>query len=148
MCAKCDYTTMLKSLDLEPTRNRVRILEIIGHNSSPLSADDIFNTISRNFRINRVTVYRVLKLLTENELIVQFSGGRSFHYGLAPNENHPPHPHFFCRICGIIECLNPESLAVDSENLEHNFPGKVEKLEIRVEGICRQCLRQQITARQ
>lgn len=134
---------MLESSHLEPTRNRVRVLEIIGQNSSPLSADDIFSTISRNNRINRVTVYRVLKLLTENRLIEQFTGGRSFHYGLAPNENHPPHPHFFCRICGKIDCLNPESLAVDSLQLEKTFSGKVEKLEIRVEGVCRHCLRQQ-----
>jgi len=143
MCVKCNYTAMLHNSDLEPTGNRLRVLEIIGRNSSPLSADDIFNTISRSSQINRVTVYRVLKLLTENGLIVQLSNGRAYHYGLAPNDNHPSHPHFFCRICGKIDCLSPEILDVDAMNLEQSFSGKVEKLEIRVEGICRHCLRQQ-----
>lgn len=134
---------MLENANLEPTDNRIRVLEIIGENNAPLSADDIFNTIVRSSSINRVTVYRVLKLLTEHRLIEQFSGGRSFHYGMAPNENHPSHPHFYCRVCGKIDCLNPDSLAVDTLNLEKNFPGRVEKLEIRVEGVCRHCLKPQ-----
>lgn len=141
MCSKCNYTEMLKTADLDPTANRIRILEIIGLNNAPLSAEDIYNTIVRNNRINRVTVYRVLKLLTEHDLIEQFSGGKSHHYGLAPSDNHPSHPHFFCRICGKIDCLNPDSMMVDTLNLEKTFPGRIDKLEIRVEGICKNCIK-------
>jgi Fe2+ or Zn2+ uptake regulation protein len=141
MCHRCNYTEMLKDSGLGPTENRVRVLEIIGENNSPLSAEDIFNTIARNHRINRVTVYRVLKLLSEHRLIEPFSNGRSFHYGMAPSENHPPHPHFFCKSCGKIECLNPESMLVDTLNFEKIFPGKIDKLEIRVEGICKNCIK-------
>ncbi len=141
MCHKCDYSGMLKKSDLEPTNNRLRVLEIIGNNNFPLSAENIFNTVGRNHRINRVTVYRVLNLLVENRLIERYSsGGRSFFYGAAPSENHPPHPHFYCRKCGQMNCLNPESLAVDTLNLEKTFPGQIDKVEIRVDGICKDCI--------
>lgn len=142
MCSKCNYPKMLRNSDLEPTTHRLWVLEIIGQNTAPLSADDIYSTIVRHESINRVTVYRVLKLLTEKHLLEQFSCGRSSYYGLAPNENHPPHAHFICRICEKIDCLNPESLAVDALNLEKTFSGQIDKLDIRVEGICRHCLKQ------
>ncbi len=141
MCNKCNYSGMLKASALEPTENRLRVLEIIGNNNFPLSAEHIFNTVDRSHRINRVTVYRVLKLLVSHDLIEQYSsGGRSFFYGVAPNQNHPPHPHFYCRKCGQMNCLNPESLAVDTLNLEKTFPGQIEKVEIRVDGICKNCM--------
>jgi Fur family ferric uptake transcriptional regulator len=141
MCHKCDYSGMLKKSDLESTNNRLRVLEIIGNNNFPLSAENIFNTVGRNHSINRVTVYRVLNLLVEHRLIERYSsGGRSFFYGSAPSENHPPHPHFYCRKCGQMNCLNPESLAVDTLNLEKTFPGQIDKVEIRVDGICKNCM--------
>jgi len=141
MCHKCNYSRMLRESDLEPTDNRLRVLEIIGNNNFPLSAENIFKTVDRNHSINRVTVYRVLNLLVENRLIERYSsGGRSFFYGVAPSENHPRHPHFYCRKCGQMNCLNPESLAVDTLNLEKNFPGQIDKVEIRVDGICQNCM--------
>ncbi|MFH2129407.1 MAG: transcriptional repressor [bacterium] len=143
MCHKCDYAGMLKKSDLEPTENRLRVLEIIGNSIAPLSAEDIFNTIARNHSLNRVTVYRVLKLLETHTLIDRFSsGGSSSLYGLAPNENHPPHPHFYCRICSKMDCLNPESLVVDTLNLEKTFPGQIDKVEIRIEGVCNNCMKE------
>ena len=146
MCHKCNYSHMLEDSNLGITKNRLRVLEIIGNNNYPLSAEDIFNTAERNQKINRVTVYRVLNLLVEHTLIDRYSsGGRSFFYGLSSNENHRSHPHFYCRICGQMECLNPESLQIDMVNLEKTFPGQIDKVEIRVDGICKSCKKQNAT---
>ena len=65
MCIHCDYKELLVSVGLDPTRNRLRVLEIIGNNSFPLSASDIHDTLDRSRPINRVTVYRILDLLVE-----------------------------------------------------------------------------------
>ncbi|MFX0202321.1 MAG: transcriptional repressor, partial [Candidatus Hodarchaeota archaeon] len=57
--------------------------------------------------------------LVEKKLIDRItSGDRSFHYGLAPNANHPRHAHFQCTRCGSIECLHPEGLHLDMGFLE------------------------------
>jgi Fur family ferric uptake transcriptional regulator len=142
MCHRCDYHQLLVSAGLEASPNRLRILEVVGGNGCPLSAGDIFETIARSRPINRVTVYRILDLLVERGLMKRIStGGRAFCYGLAPNEHHRPHPHFYCKHCGHMTCLAPESLPVDMEPLGKIFPGRIDNIEIRVDGLCKNCLR-------
>ena len=140
MCHQCNYEQLLSNANLEATNNRIRVLEIVGNNKFPLSADDIYKTLERSSSINRVTVYRILDLLVEHSIVERIStGGRSFYYGLAPNEYHKPHPHFYCRNCGHMECLSPESITVDTDRLWKTFPGQIEKVEIRIDGICKNC---------
>ena len=142
MCHQCDYNNILENSELPPTPNRLKVLEIVGNNNSPLSAGEIFDTINRTEDINRVTVYRILDLLVEKGVLDRISGGgRSFRYGLAPNENHPSHPHFYCKKCGVLECLHPEGLRLEIDEIRRTFPGVIEKVEVRLDGICKNCLR-------
>ena len=141
MCNQCDYKNMLNTVGLDSTDNRLHVLEVVGNNNCPLSAADIYNTLERSTRINRVTVYRILDLLVENGLVERIStGGRSFCYGIAPNEHHHAHPHFYCKKCGRMDCLTPESLNVDANTLWKTFPGRIDKVEVRVDGICKNCM--------
>jgi Fur family ferric uptake transcriptional regulator len=142
MCHQCNYKELLTSVKLDATANRLRILEVIGNNGFPLSAGDIFETLERSSSINRVTVYRILDLLVDAGVIERIStGGRAFYYGLAPNDYHAPHPHFYCKLCGQMDCLSPESLQVETEPLWKTFPGRIDKVEVRVDGVCKNCLR-------
>ncbi len=141
MCEQCNYSQMLLSAGLTPTSHRVRVMEVIGNNTSPLSAQEIHDTVQRNHSINRVTVYRILDSLVESGLVDRISGGRASFYGLAPNDNHQPHPHFYCRQCGRMNCLNPRSISMDISSFERVFPGKINNVEVRVDGICKNCLR-------
>jgi Fur family transcriptional regulator, ferric uptake regulator len=142
MCHQCNYEELLSSVNLDATGNRLHILEIIGNNGFPLSAGDIFKTLARSSSINRVTVYRILDLLVDSGIIERIStGGRAFYYGLAPNDHHAPHPHFYCKRCGQMDCLNPESLQVETGPLWKTLPGRIDKVEVRVDGICKNCLR-------
>jgi Fur family transcriptional regulator, ferric uptake regulator len=142
MCQNCNYLELLDNGGLEPTPGRVRVLEVIGNNSSPVSAQDIFTTVNRTANINRVTVYRILDVLVEKGLVERLSGGgRRMVYGLAPTEHHPAHPHFHCRSCGALQCLQPGSLKVDLRDIERSFAGEIQGVEVRVDGICRNCLR-------
>ena len=142
MCQDCDYSSFLQASGLGHTPNRQRVLEVIGDSSRPLSAQQIFDTLSPIDNINRVTVYRILDLLVDNGLVSRISGGgRSFVYGPAPNENHPAHPHFYCKSCGNLECLNPLSLNVDLHPMQRTFVGLIENVEVRVDGVCKNCLK-------
>jgi Fur family transcriptional regulator, ferric uptake regulator len=142
VCQRCNYTELLEGRGLEPIVNRVRVLEVIGDNPSPLSAQEVFATLGRTADINRVTVYRILDLLVEKGLVERLSsGGRSRLYGMAPNPNHPAHPHFHCRSCGALQCLQPGSLTVDLTGVERSFAGEVQAVEVRLEGVCKTCLK-------
>lgn len=132
---------MLMSVDLETTPNRLAVLEVVGNNSYPLSAGDIFKTLERSSSINRVTVYRILDRLVAEGVIERLStGGRAAYFGLAPNEHHRPHPHFYCKSCGQMDCLNPEALNIEAKAMQKTFPGRIDKVEVRVDGICKNCL--------
>jgi Fur family transcriptional regulator, ferric uptake regulator len=142
MCNQCNYESLLTEAKLDPTENRRRVLEVVGNNCFPLSAGDIYQTLERTGSINRVTVYRILDLLVDHGLVERIStGGRAFCYGMAPNENHRPHAHFYCTRCGRMDCLSPESLTIDIDALLKTFPGRIDKVEVRVDGICKDCLK-------
>ena len=133
---------MLEKFGVEVTPNRVKIFEIIGNNNFPLSASEVFDIVSRTININRVTVYRVLNLLVERGLVDRISAGdRSHRYGIAPNSHHLPHAHFYCRQCGNMECLNPGTFELDLDRLNRTFPGVIEKIEVRLDGTCKNCLK-------
>ena len=141
MCRHCNYSRLLEGSGLGYTTNRHRVLEVIGNHSHPLSAQQIFDTLSLTDNINRVTVYRILDLLVDKGLVDRISGGgRSFVYGPAPNEHHPAHPHFYCRSCGSLECLTPQSLNVDLRPMQLAFEGSIEHVEVRVDGVCQKCM--------
>lgn len=142
MCHQCDYSNLFKSCGLDDTPNRLHVMEVVGNSSYPLSAQEVFDTVTRTAHINRVTVYRILDVLVEKGLLDRISGGdRSFRYGIAPNENHRPHAHFYCKLCGNMECLSPESVRMNMESLKRSFPGLIEKAEIRIDGVCKNCLK-------
>ncbi len=140
MCDRCNYSQMLSMVGLSSTTHRLRVLEVVGNNTSPLNAQDIFETLRRNDPINRVTVYRILDTLVEKGLVQRISGGRASFFGLAPNAHHQHHPHFYCRRCGQMDCLTPQSISTDMTGLERIFPGQIDNVEIRVDGVCKNCL--------
>ena len=142
MCIHCDHRQLLKDKGVASTPNRLRVLEIIGSNHFPLSATDIHETLERSAHINRVTVYRILDLLVEKQIVVRIAtGGRAAYYGMAPSEQHQAHPHFYCTQCGRMDCLTPETVDIDFHAFENTFPGRIDKFEMRLDGICRNCLK-------
>ncbi len=142
MCIHCDYKEMLEEAGVASTPNRLRVLEVVGGNNFPLSAADIHETLERSAHINRVTVYRILDLLVEKQIVARIAtGGRAAYYGMAPNAQHPAHPHFYCTRCGRMDCLTPETVTIDFNAFASTFPGRIDKFELRLDGICRNCLK-------
>jgi Fur family ferric uptake transcriptional regulator len=142
MCHQCNYEALLNASDLTVTENRLRVLEAIGNNDYPLSVGDIYRILERGPSINRVTVYRIIDLLVDRKVVERLStGGRAFYYGIAPNDYHRTHPHFYCKNCGQMDCLDPESLAIETDALWKTFPGRIDKVEVRVDGICKNCMK-------
>jgi Fur family transcriptional regulator, ferric uptake regulator len=143
MCNQCDYKQILKSAFLDPTEKRFNVLKTVGNSPFPLSAADIHTTLDQGQSINRVTVYRILDLLVDRQIIERIStGGRAACYGLAPNERHKAHPHFYCKSCGRMNCLNPEIMTIEMSRFHRLFAGRIDKLEMRLDGVCKNCLNQ------
>jgi Fur family ferric uptake transcriptional regulator len=135
-----NYEELLSGADLKATPNRLDVLEVLGNNNYPLSASDIYEILKRSSTINRVTVYRILDLLVEHGVAERIStGGRAFYYDIASNDHYKPHPHFYCKNCGQMDCLSPEALIVDIGPFWKTYPGRIDKVEVRIDGICKNC---------
>lgn len=141
MCERCNYRKFMEDVGIRPTEHRLAVLQVLGSAPHPMTAQEVFRALQAERAINRVTVYRALESLVEGGMVDKMSAGdRSFRYGLAPNEHHPQHAHFYCRLCGAMACLPPESLPPVFQNgVPSIVPGIVEKYEIRLDGICHHC---------
>ncbi|MGQ9668948.1 Fur family transcriptional regulator [Desulfosoma sp.] len=141
MCERCNYRKFMEDVGIRPTEHRLAVLQVLGNAPHPMTAQEVFRALQAERAINRVTVYRALESLVEGGVVDKMSAGdRSFRYGLAPNEHHPQHAHFYCRLCGAMACLPPESLPPAFQNgVPSIVPGIVEKYEIRLDGICHHC---------
>jgi len=145
MCDRCDYEGLLERAGLSVTPNRLQVLGIIGDSEQPLTAREIYGMIDRPHAMNRVTLYRILDILVDHNLVARISAGdRSFRFGLAESVNHPSHPHFYCTSCGNMVCLDPHSLhnlQSDIRSFQKTFPAVVQNVEVRLDGICGSCLK-------
>lgn len=141
MCNDCNYIDLLKESGLGLTGNRLAVLEEIGRSSGPVSANELLEELQKTGNVNKVTVYRILDLLVEYGLVEKISSGdRSFRYGLGPNANHQPHPHFFCKLCGRMECIELAETGMDLEKAKLRLKGKIDSVQVRFDGVCGDCL--------
>jgi Fur family ferric uptake transcriptional regulator len=131
----------LEKASIKPIANRVRVLEVIDANGGPMSADDIHKALEAELAINRVTVYRILDLLSDAGLVERLStGGRAHLYGLSARECRRPHAHFYCTACGRLDCLDPMEDVFAKITTDLTAGGRVQKVEIRIDGVCRRCM--------
>lgn len=141
MCSRCNYREILERAGLEATPGRLRVLEVVGSHPAPLSAADIHRTVNRTGSLDRVTVYRILDRLVREKILQELSlGGRRRLFGMAASEHHPPHPHFRCMRCGAVQCLPPGGVRVDLGGVRRVFAGEIREVELRLEGLCANCL--------
>jgi Fur family ferric uptake transcriptional regulator len=135
----CDAAETLKKAGLAKTTQRMAVLESIIHAERPLNAHEILETVSRETKINRVTVYRILSSFCDNKIIreIDLDHGIS-HYEMACIHN-PVHPHFCCRRCGRIICLPPLTLSQAWEWLSQPYDFSVERIDVQLIGLCAGC---------
>ncbi len=135
----CDATETLKKAGLTKTDQRVAVLDALIYADCPLKAGDILQRSSRQIKINRVTVYRILSLLCDHKIVreMSFEHGIS-HYEMACVHN-PVHPHFYCRRCGRITCLPPLTLSQAWDWLSQPSDFSVERINVQLIGLCADC---------
>ena len=142
MSNKSDLKNLMEQRGLPPTPHRLAVLAVLTRADQPLKATDVLRLLKGRRAIDRVTVYRILDLLVEKHLAERLSSGdRSFRYGLAAGIRGEAHAHFYCTTCGEMECLTPNLPGVDESALSRLFQGRIEKVEVRIDGTCQACLK-------
>ena len=127
--------TFLGKTGLEPTLNRILVLSALTGSDHALTAREVFDAVLLTHRLNRVTVYRILDLLTENGVVNRVSFGegvRRFCVG-----GH--HSHFHCTGCDEVLCIDNSALQFDENSVGRTLPLKVSSVDLHLEGLCEKC---------
>jgi len=128
----------LKEAGLEITKHRVQVLMAVGNTERPSSAQDLLEKISAKKDINRVTVYRILDLLVDHNVLNRLGFGEKSQRFCLRGAQADEHPHFHCTRCDCYLCLNVPHLPLDREALD-DLSLDIRHVDIRLEGICPAC---------
>lgn len=135
----CNAERSLKRAGLSRTPQRVAVLDVLIRAERPMTASDVLQGINGSLNINRVTVYRVISCLREKGIIREIPTQDGInHYEMACMHN-PLHPHFYCRSCKTMYCLDPLTIASAWEWLAEPHDYTIEGISIGLHGLCRDC---------
>ncbi|MBV8819669.1 MAG: transcriptional repressor [Acidobacteriaceae bacterium] len=134
-------TTSLKRRGVRLTRQRQILLDLIDQSGKHLDAEQLFQLAkAKDPRINRVTVYRTLKLLKTgglvDELDLMHHNGDQHYYETRLKQEHA---HVICLRCGRIEEFFGEPLQRMREQIENLFGFEIVLARTEVGGYCSHC---------
>jgi len=128
----------LHEAGLEITEHRLQVLMAVGNTNHPCSAPEILEKVCNHKEINRVTVYRILDLFVQHEVLNRLGLGEKPQRFCLRSDREDEHPHFHCTRCDCYICLDTLDLPLDRSALEH-LPHDIRHVDIRLEGICPAC---------
>lgn len=131
----------LRRKGIRLTRQRQIILELIDKSGQHLDAEQLYALAKeRDAKINRVTVYRTLKMLKEggmiDELDLMHIVGVGHFYETRMKQEHA---HIICLRCGRVEEFFGETLAKLRRQIETHLGFQVVLARTEVGGYCSHC---------
>jgi len=130
---------LLGDAGLRRTAGRVAILGALLRARKPLTHEELLTRLGED-SVDRVTVYRTLQAFMDKGIAHRIAAGdRLWRFAVCGCGHRVHcHPHFACRVCGAVACLNDVALP----DLARMMPGyAVESLEVYVRGVCPRCAR-------
>ena len=123
------------------TRQRQILLDLIDQSGEHLDAERLFQLAKeRDPKLNRVTVYRTLKLLKAgglvDELDLMHHRGDQHYYETRMKQEHA---HVICLRCGRVEEFFGEPLRRMRDQIEDQFGFQIVLARTEVGGYCSHC---------
>src|SRR6266705_5725868 len=133
----------LRERGIRLTRQRRILLDLIDHSGRHLDAESLYQLAKeKDPKLNRVTVYRTLKLLKKgglvDELDLMHYGGDQHYYETRMKQEHA---HVICLRCGKVEEFFGEPLQRLRRQIESHFAFQILLARTEVGGYCAHCQR-------
>ncbi|GIX27950.1 MAG: Fur family transcriptional regulator [Burkholderiales bacterium] len=126
---------LIRQREERATPARVQVLGVLLAADQPLTHHEVEEALRGRGRVDRVTVYRVLEWLVDQELAHRIAGDdRVWRYKAQADRNG--HAHFKCNRCGAVFCLENTSTAY-ALALPPGYRSQAVELTIR--GLCAGC---------
>src|ERR687892_2711393 len=131
----------LKQRGVRLTRQRQILLDLIDKSGQHLDAERLFSLAKqKDPKLNRVTVYRTLKMLKAgglvDELDLMHYGGDQHYYETRMKQEHA---HVICLRCGKVEEFFGEPLQKLRRQVEAHFGFEVVLARTEIGGYCSHC---------
>ena len=131
----------LKEKGVRLTRQRQILLELIDRSGQHLNAEQLFRLAKQQDpKLNRVTVYRTLKMLKQgglvDELDLMHHEGDQHYYETRMKQEHA---HVICLRCGKVEEFFGEPLQKLRKQIETHFGFQILLARTEVGGYCAHC---------
>jgi Fur family ferric uptake transcriptional regulator len=123
------------------TRQRTILLDLIEKTGQHLDAESLYQMArEKDPKLNRVTVYRTLKLLKDGGLVdeldlMHYGGGQHYYETRRKQE----HAHIICLGCGKVEEYFGEPLQSLRRQIEADFGFEIVLARTEVGGYCAHC---------
>ncbi len=137
----------LKERGIRLTRQRQILLDLIDSSGKHLDAEQLYRMArERDPKLNRVTVYRTLKLLKESGLVdeldlMHYDGDQHYYETRRKQE----HAHVVCLSCGKVEEFFGDPLQKLRRQVENTLGYEVAIARTEIGGYCPTC---QVTRRE
>ena len=132
---------LLREKGVRLTRQRRLLLDLIDNSGLHLDADTLYQMAQlKDPKLNRVTVYRTLKLLKESGLVdeldlAHFEGEKHYYETRLKQE----HAHIICLRCGRVEELFGEQLQALRRQVQSQFGFEIVFARTEFGGYCSHC---------
>ncbi len=131
----------LRKYGIRSTRQRELLFELLNKAHTHLNADQLYELAKkRDEKINRVTVYRTLKILKEEGLIdeldlLHFEGDQHYYETTLKRQ----HAHIVCLKCGTVQEFFGSPLQDMKQQIETDFAFKIDLMRTEIGGLCADC---------
>ncbi len=133
-CMEC-FDELCRGQGWRRTIQRSCIFEYLWRNSEHPGAEQVFQAVrSKIPAVSLDSVYRILNEFAEVGVIRRLENYEMIRFD--PNLNE--HYHFICEKCGKIIDIEANNDRLTSE--PYRFAGEIKNFELRIRGICHQCL--------
>lgn len=126
---------ILQSKNIQPSHQRIKILEILVKNKDHVNVNMIYDELSKEIpTISKTTVYNTLNTFAEKGLVHCLT--------ITPEEMRydyetKPHHHLLCKQCGRIIDVNVRCTYAEAMEIEGH---RIEEIQGYFKGICKDCL--------
>ena len=127
----------LKSADIRPSYQRIKVLEYLYHTGGHPTADEIFRALSADIpSLSKVTIYNSLHTLVDAGLVHVVDIDETVKRF---DINLDSHGHFLCEACGTVFNFQVDIERVPIDGLTHF---EITQKNIYFKGLCPHCLTQ------
>ncbi len=131
-----DIVKTLSGHHLKSTSARRELLSLLSQVNTPVDAAFLVEKLEKKLGIDRVTVFRMLNVLTKHGIVrkLEFGEGKA-RYELFTTDHH----HFICDNCGTIEDISDCNIEALEKEISAKKHIRILRHSLEFYGLCEKC---------